>query len=574
MRITAEDTVIATPNFAGLRTTGGIHDGLLLSNFVAQSIPSGSRRTRQLHPRGPRGRGRHVHRNGVGGAVRILGGSDRGVQGGGRRGDRARPRHREDTRRRPSPRVRPAATYTITATNSGLVASAGTVTVTDVLPAGLTRPRLSGPGWNCTLATLKCTRADALAAGDSYPPIAVTVTVAGNAPSSVTNVATVSGGGEVNSANNSASDVTAVGTFSVSPATAVLSPAQVQQFTVVSAGTPEVIWLVDGIVGGSADRRHHHHGRRIHGAVRRGQPHHHGQDQRPIDLRDRGDLRVGVFGHVHLPQRQRQDRLESADPLAPATVSPATFGTLASYAIDGVGTASPLYVPGVEIPGLGTRDVVFVATQHASLYAFDADGVETAPLWHVSFINPGAGITPVLEGDVGCCDAEVGIMGTPVIDPATQTIYLVAKTKENGGVVQRLHALDIRTGAEKSGSPVTITASVTGTGDGSAGGVLAFDALRQNQRPALLLSRGVVYIAWASHNDAGPYHGWVMGYDAGTLQQTMVFCATPDGGRRRHLAVEWRTCVRRRRQPLSRHRQRHVQRRTAAGATTATRSSS
>jgi len=120
-------------------------------------------------------------------------------------------------------------------------------------------------------------------------------------------------------------------------------------------------------------------------------------------------------------------------------------------------------------------------------------------------------------------------MGTPVIDPATQTIYLVAKTKENGGVVQRLHALDIRTGAAKPGSPVTITASVTGTGEGSVGGVLAFDALRQNQRPALLLSRGVVYIAWASHGDAGPYHGWVMGYDAATLQQTMVFCATPDG---------------------------------------------
>jgi hypothetical protein len=142
----------------------------------------------------------------------------------------------------------------------------------------------------------------------------------------------------------------------------------------------------------------------------------------------------------------------------------------------------------------------------------------------------------VSPNDVGeCCDItpEIGISGTPVIDPATGTLYVVAKTKEGAGgsanFVHRLHALDITTGAEKFGGPVVIQATVPGSGAGSSGGQLSFLSLRQNQRPALLLSRGVVYIAFASHGDQPPYHGWVLGYDAATLHQTMAYCVSRDG---------------------------------------------
>ena len=182
---------------------------------------------------------------------------------------------------------------------------------------------------------------------------------------------------------------------------------------------------------------------------------------------------------------------------------------------------------------MGLRNVVYVATEHDSVYAFDADGPGGNPLWKVSFINPGAGITTVPNGDTGeCCDItpEIGITGTPVIDPATNTLYVVAKTKEGASTyVNRLHALDIATGAEKFGGPVVIQASVPGTGVGSSGGTLAFNQLRENQRTALILYNGVVYIGFGSHGDNQPYHGWLLGYNATTLQRVFAFSSTPNG---------------------------------------------
>ena len=161
--------------------------------------------------------------------------------------------------------------------------------------------------------------------------------------------------------------------------------------------------------------------------------------------------------------------------------------------------ASPLYVAGVNIPGQGVRNVVYVATQHNSVYAFDADGLSAAPLWQTSFL--GAGVTTVPSSDTGeCCDIapEIGITGTPVIDAVTGTLYVVAKTKEGTAYRQRLHALDLATGAEKFGGPVLIQASVPGNGQGASAGVVPFDALHENQRPALLLSNGVIYIAFGA----------------------------------------------------------------------------
>src|ERR1700690_590130 len=221
--------------------------------------------------------------------------------------------------------------------------------------------------------------------------------------------------------------------------------------------------------------------------------------------------------------------------LTPDNVNAASFGKLFSHAVNGYVYAQPLYVPNVTIPSLGTHNVVYVATQHDSVYAFDADGntgLNSAPLWHKSLIHPKRGITTVSSGDVSCGDIvpEIGITSTPVIDTATGTMYLIAKTKENGKFFQRLHALDITDGAERPGSPVVIRAKVKGTGDGNVNGVVYFDPLREGQRPGLLLQNGSVYIGWASHCDNGPYHGWVMSYDETTLKQVAIWNSTRNGG--------------------------------------------
>lgn len=219
--------------------------------------------------------------------------------------------------------------------------------------------------------------------------------------------------------------------------------------------------------------------------------------------------------------------------LKPSNVNPKSFGKLFSRDVDGEIYAQPLVISKLPMPGRGVRSVVFVATEHNSVYAFDAvDPDAAAPFWQVN-LGP-----PVPASDVGqACgiyrdfSKEIGITGTPVIDANSQTLYVVARTKTAAGkYLQRLHALDIRTGKDRPGSPRLIQATVPGTGEGSVGGKLSFNPKTHNQRPALLLHEGVVYISWASHCDTGPYHGWMMGYNARTLQQTAVFCSTPNGG--------------------------------------------
>lgn len=220
--------------------------------------------------------------------------------------------------------------------------------------------------------------------------------------------------------------------------------------------------------------------------------------------------------------------------LTPDNVNVRSFGKLFSHPVDGYVYGQPLYVPNLIVNG-SRHNVVFVVTEHDSVYAFDADsnkGMNSAPLWHDSFINPAEGITTASSDDVSCYDIqpEIGITSTPVIDAETGTIFVVAKTKENGSYYQRLHALDIRTGAEQPGSPIVISATVKGTGEGSQNGVIAFSPLRQLQRPGLLLVNGQIVIAWGAHCDTEPYHGWVMAYDENTLQQTGVWNSTPNGG--------------------------------------------
>jgi hypothetical protein len=235
--------------------------------------------------------------------------------------------------------------------------------------------------------------------------------------------------------------------------------------------------------------------------------------------------------------------------LTPANVNPTNFGNLFNSPVDGYTYAQPLYVPTLTIAG-GSHNVVFAATEHDSVYAFDGDtGVQ---LWHRSFLDPANGITTVPNGDVitGDIVPEIGITGTPVIDASSHTMFVVVKTKEmvagTAHYVQKLHALDITTGLDRAANGVvtigdttiggpdggytdTTSIVVAGTGAGSDGSNVRFNALRENQRTALLLSGGIVYLSWASHGDNGPYHGWVVGYQASNLSLQKLFNTSPNG---------------------------------------------
>jgi uncharacterized protein (TIGR03382 family) len=218
-----------------------------------------------------------------------------------------------------------------------------------------------------------------------------------------------------------------------------------------------------------------------------------------------------------------------------SNVASATFGKLFSRPVDDEIYAQPLYVPDVTLPGAGVHDVVYVATVADSVYAFDADDPDSsAPLWHTSLLDPGGvppsdpDISAVCGDDYSDFTKNFGIVGTPVIDPTAGILYVVGRSKlPDGTFNQKLHALDITTGAEQLGGPVLIQPSSAGTGDGSTTDV--FNPLMENQRPGLLLSQGMIYIAWASHDDCVPYHGWVEAFDAQTLQVAGVFNDTPDG---------------------------------------------
>jgi hypothetical protein len=225
--------------------------------------------------------------------------------------------------------------------------------------------------------------------------------------------------------------------------------------------------------------------------------------------------------------------------LTQANVSGGNFGKIFSRTVDDQIYAQPLVVSNLNIKGK-MHNVVFVATVNNSLYAFDAES-DTAnkALWKVNLTFPGyraiknADMTGACGGNYKDFSGKMGIVGTPAIDTVKKVLYVVARSVSVTGTiefVQYLHMIDLITGAEKPGSPVYITATVNGTGDGSVGGKITFNQQKQNQRPGLLLYKGVVYIAWASHCDWSPYHGWILGYDANTLQLKYKYVTTPNGG--------------------------------------------
>jgi hypothetical protein len=184
--------------------------------------------------------------------------------------------------------------------------------------------------------------------------------------------------------------------------------------------------------------------------------------------------------------------------LTPGNVNPQHLGKVFTLPVDGDIYAQPLILGGVEIPGKGRHDVLFVATEHDSVYAFDAYGNPKSPLWQVSFLRDGVTTVPARDANCPFIAPEIGITSTPVIDPGTGTLYVLARTKDSAGrYFQHLHALAVTTGSEKFGGPAEIQASMSASGRGSSDGKLDFNPLRDNPRAALLLNNGAVYMTWA-----------------------------------------------------------------------------
>ncbi len=218
--------------------------------------------------------------------------------------------------------------------------------------------------------------------------------------------------------------------------------------------------------------------------------------------------------------------------LTTANVNAGKFGLVFTVPVDGEVYAQPLVVGHVMMNG-DYHNVVIVATVSNTLYAFDGD--DGTVFWQKNFSAPGMrpptrfDMTGACNGDYHDFSGNIGIVGTPVIDPATSRIYFVARSTNGVTFVQHLHALSIIDGVEVAGSPTKIGATYDGDGDGSVNGSITFDAQRANQRQGLTLLNGTVYVTFSSHCDWGPYHGWILGYDAPSMQQKIVYNDTPNG---------------------------------------------
>ena len=213
--------------------------------------------------------------------------------------------------------------------------------------------------------------------------------------------------------------------------------------------------------------------------------------------------------------------------LTTSNVNSATFGKLFTVPVDGIIDAEPLYLSNITI-GSSKHNVLYIVTENDSVYALDAD--TGTQLWQVTTLESGE--TPSDNHGCGQISPQIGITATPVIDQssgANGTIYVVAMSKSSAGYFQRIHALDITTGAEEFGGPTTVQAKYPGSGDNSQGGYVIFDPAQYAERQGLLLLNHVIYTGWTSHCDARPYTGWVIGYSESTLTQTSVLDLTPNG---------------------------------------------
>src|ERR1035438_752001 len=214
--------------------------------------------------------------------------------------------------------------------------------------------------------------------------------------------------------------------------------------------------------------------------------------------------------------------------LTPGNVSPTGFGKIGSFPVDGQVFGQPLYVSGLSIPGNGTHNVLYIATMHNSVYAYDADSAASPILlWQV---NLGPSVPTSLFGDYNDISPEVGLLSTGAIDLQGKALYVVSETMQTSGPAFQVHALDLTSGQELMNGPTTIAAQAPGNGPESMNGVVAFDPLWQLQRPGLLLANNSVYLVFGSHGDQGIWHGWLLTYNmSGLSQPPGVFLSTPDG---------------------------------------------
>jgi hypothetical protein len=335
----------------------------------------------------------------------------------------------------------------------------------------------------------------------------------------------------------------------VKPRMASLTPAQTLQYTAYLSGTQTtgVTWYVDNVLGGSSAVGTISASGLYTPSALAGT--HTVKAVNNANTKQSASVPVVVSGYsgtlTYHNDNLRTGENSSENALTTGNVNPTQFGKLFSYPVDGQIYGEPLWVPNLSINGV-SHNVIFVATQNDSVYAFDADNAALYPnaLWHASFIKP-PGVTAIPRDDVERgmdISPQIGITSTPVIDAALGVIFVEARTLDTTGTpnckgsvapqyFHFLHALNIATGTEMPGSPVMICAQVPGSGYDNVNGTVTFNPQRQNNRSGLLLLNGVVYIAFASLEDISPYHGWVFGYDESSLAQVSVFNNTPNGNK-------------------------------------------
>jgi hypothetical protein len=238
---------------------------------------------------------------------------------------------------------------------------------------------------------------------------------------------------------------------------------------------------------------------------------------------------IDVLTYDYENMRMGQNSNEKT--LTPAMVGSSAFGPIGSFPADGAVDSQPLYLSNLTIPNIGNRNVVYLATEHGTVYAYDADSAGTTistPIWSVSTLLPGESASDSRNCDL--LTPEIGITSTPVIDRARGAIYVVAATEDaKGNYYHRLHALDLTTGKELFGGPTTISATYPGTGANSSNRNVVFDPTQYFERASLLELNGTIYTTWTSHCDTPPYTSWVIAYSADTLQQTGVLNLVPNG---------------------------------------------
>jgi hypothetical protein len=438
-------------------------------------------------------------------------------------------------------------TYTLTCSGAGGTSAPATATVSVVPSAALSvYPSVIAPGGSSTLTWSSANASSCTASGGWSGTLGTSGTQhTGGVGATTAYTLTCSGPGG-SSMPASAQLTVSSGAMSLAPTAAAITLARTQQFTATVPGGGAATWTVDGIAGGnssvgtiSSTGLYTAGSAGVHNIVATSVANTAQTAGATVAVTDL----TGVYTHHNDLSR---DGVNAQEYALNVTNVASSFGKLASCSVDGAIYAQPLWVANVTVNG-SQHNMVFVATQHDSLFAFDADSTACTKLWMVSLIDAAHGASageaplPSVNGDAlvgantGDIQPEIGVTGTPVIDPATGILYVVSKSVDATHTLfhQRLHAVDITTGNEEAGSPIDIAATVSGTGSG--GTTVAFSAKQENQRPGLALANGTVYVGWSSHEDSSPWYGWLMAYryDGTTFTQTAAFNTTPntqDGG--------------------------------------------